>query len=89
MARDPKGNAPAYHFDGEARQSKAADVLRHEQSRERNANATFKATTDGLNSTSKNTYDPLNNLIDTELPTGAKNTIGYTAATHPRTRRRP
>ncbi|KZB79209.1 RHS repeat-associated core domain-containing protein [Amycolatopsis regifaucium] len=82
VARDPKGNATTYHFDGEGRQVKAVDALGHERSRSWSANSDVQSTTDSMGNTGKRRYDPLNNLIGTELPTGAKNTLGYTDSAH-------
>ncbi|MFD5092037.1 DUF6531 domain-containing protein [Amycolatopsis thailandensis] len=82
VTRDPKGNPTTYHFDGEGRQVKAVDALGHEQSRSWSANSDVQSTTDSMGNSGKRLYDPLNNLVGTELPTGAKNTIGYTDAAH-------
>jgi YD repeat-containing protein len=45
VRRDPKGNATAYHFDGEGRQTKAVDALGHEQAQSWNANSDIQTTT--------------------------------------------
>lgn len=80
---DPNGNKVVYTFDDDSRQISAKDALGHTQSRTWTASSDVQSTTDGLNNSSTSTYDSLNNLISTKLPTGATNTVGYTNAQHP------
>ncbi|MFE9749012.1 RHS repeat-associated core domain-containing protein [Saccharothrix saharensis] len=80
---DANGNPAVHEFDGEGRQVKATDALGHVQSRTWTANSDVNATTDALSHSTTYTYDSLNNLIGTQLPTGAKNVVGYTSSAHP------
>ncbi|MGW4489866.1 RHS repeat-associated core domain-containing protein [Amycolatopsis sp. NPDC004368] len=80
---DPNSHSATYHYDSQGRQTSAVDALGHEQKATWNANGDVETTADGLNNSTTNSYDPLNNLIGTQLPTGAKTSVGYTDATHP------
>ncbi|OLZ48895.1 hypothetical protein BS329_23830 [Amycolatopsis coloradensis] len=76
---DPNGNKTIYTFEEiEGRQISAQDALGHTQSQTWTANSDLQTTTDGLNNSTTGSYDTLNNLISTKLPTGATSTIGYT-----------
>ncbi|MFC6087702.1 RHS repeat-associated core domain-containing protein [Saccharothrix lopnurensis] len=80
---DANGNPAVHEFDDKGRQIKATDALGHEQSRTWTANSDVNTTTDSLSHSTTYSYDPLNNLIGTQLPTGAKNVVGYTSSAHP------
>ncbi len=80
---DANGHAAVHEFDDKGRQIKATDALGHVQSRTWTANSDVNTTTDGLSHSTTYSYDSLNNLIGTELPTGAKNVVGYTSSAHP------
>jgi RHS repeat-associated protein len=75
---DPNGNRTVYTFDAQGRQTSARDALGHVQSRAWTANSDIQSVTDGLSNSTTSTYDTLNNLISTRLPTGANVTYGYT-----------
>ncbi|MFD7657434.1 RHS repeat-associated core domain-containing protein, partial [Actinosynnema sp. NPDC059797] len=80
---DANGHAAVHEFDDEGRQTKATDALGHAQSRTWTANGDVNTTTDALSQSTTYSYDPLNNLIGTELPTGATTAVGYTSSAHP------
>ncbi|MFE3170045.1 RHS repeat-associated core domain-containing protein [Amycolatopsis sp. NPDC059235] len=80
---DPNAHSATYKYDSQGRQTSATDALGHEQKASWTANSDVQTTTDGLNNNTTNSYDPLNNLIGTQLPTGAKTSVGYTDAAHP------
>ena len=80
---DANGNPAVHEFDDKGRQIKATDALGHQQSRTWTANSDVNTTTDSLSNSTTYSYDPLNNLIGTQLPTGAKNVVGYTSPAHP------
>ncbi|MFD9735195.1 RHS repeat-associated core domain-containing protein [Umezawaea sp. NPDC059074] len=80
---DANGHAAVHEFDDQGRQVKATDALGHAQSRTWTANSDVNTATNALTNSTTYTYDPLNNLIGTQLATGAKNVVGYTDSTHP------
>ncbi|WET81197.1 RHS repeat-associated core domain-containing protein [Amycolatopsis sp. QT-25] len=80
---DANTNKVTYKFDDQGRQTEAVDALGHSQKRTWTANSDVQVTTDGLTNNTTRSYDSLNNLIGTELPTGAKNAIGYTKSGQP------
>ncbi|GHH39216.1 RHS repeat protein [Lentzea cavernae] len=80
---DPRGNKTVYTFDSSHRQISAKDALGHTQSKTWTANSDVQTTTDGLQNSTTATYDNLNNLISTKLPTGAANIAAYTSTAHP------
>ncbi|WP_244223694.1 RHS repeat-associated core domain-containing protein [Amycolatopsis circi] len=80
---DPNAHSATYKYDVQGRQTSATDALGHQQQASWTANGDVQTTTDGLNNNTTNSYDPLNNLIGTQLPTGAKTGVGYTDTAHP------
>ncbi|WP_447007252.1 RHS repeat-associated core domain-containing protein [Saccharothrix isguenensis] len=80
---DANGHASRHEFDDDNRQVKAIDALGHEQSQTWTAASDVNTTTTALSHSTTYQYDSLNNLIGTELPTGAKNVVGYTSSAHP------
>jgi RHS repeat-associated protein len=74
---DPNGNRTVYTFDAQGRQTSAKDALNHVQSRAWTANSDIQSITDGLSNSTTSSYDTLNNLISTKLPTGAGVTYAY------------
>ncbi len=80
---DANTNKITYKFDDQGRQTEAVDALGHSQKTTWTANSDVQVTTDGLTNNTTRSYDSLNNLIGTELPTGAKNAIGYTKSGQP------
>lgn len=75
---DPNGNRSVHTFDGEGRQISAKDALGHTQAQTWTTNGDLQSVTDGLNNSTTATFDTLENLTTTKLPTGATATIGYT-----------
>ncbi|MGW7538602.1 RHS repeat-associated core domain-containing protein [Amycolatopsis sp. NPDC054798] len=80
---DANAHSATYKYDAQGRQSSATDALGHQQQASWTANGDVQIATDGLNNSTTNAYDPFNNLIGTQLPTGAKTSVGYTDAAHP------
>ncbi|WP_329060553.1 RHS repeat-associated core domain-containing protein [Amycolatopsis sp. NBC_01480] len=80
---DPNSHSVTYYYDAQGRQTSAVDALGHQRQQSWTANSDVQTTMDGLNNSTTNHYDPLNNLIGTDLPTGAKTGVGYTDAAHP------
>lgn len=80
---DANGHTTQYFFDGDGKQTKATDPLGHSQSKTYTANFNVATTSDGMNNSSTASYDAANNLVGTQLPTGAKNALGYTDAANP------
>ncbi|ALG08323.1 hypothetical protein AOZ06_16665 [Kibdelosporangium phytohabitans] len=80
---DANTNKVTYKYDDQGRQTEAVDALGHVQKKTWTANSDVQVTTDGLTNNTTRSYDSLNNLIGTELPTGAKNAIGYTKTGQP------
>ncbi|SFQ70197.1 YD repeat-containing protein, partial [Amycolatopsis arida] len=80
---DANGHQITYKFDDQGRQIEAVDALGHSRKQTWTANSDVAVTTDGLNNNTTRSYDELNNLISTELPTGATTSIGYTDTAHP------
>ncbi|TDX98678.1 RHS repeat-associated protein [Amycolatopsis arida] len=80
---DANGHQTIYEYDRQGRQMKATDALGHSRSQTWTANSDIAVTTDGLNNSTTYRYDELNNLISTQLPTGATTSVGYTDAAHP------
>ena len=80
---DPNNHTTQYFFDGDGKQTKATDPLGHSQSKTYTANFNVATTSDGMNNSSTASYDAANNLVGTQLPTGAKNALGYTDGANP------
>ncbi|RAS67365.1 RHS repeat-associated protein [Lentzea atacamensis] len=80
---DPNSNKTVYTFDDENRQISAKDANGNTQSRTWTANSDIQSVTNGLNNSTTATYDTLDNLISTKLPTGASTTVGYTNTSLP------
>lgn len=80
---DANNHATTYFFDSDGKQTKATDGLGHNQGKTYTANFDVATTTDGMGNSVTASYDAANNLIGTQLPTGAKSAIGYTDSANP------
>lgn len=81
---DPNGNTSQFTFDADDRQITATDALGHIRGTTWTANHDLNTTTDPAGASITYQHDPItNNLIGTELPTGATTTIDYTSTQHP------
>nr|WP_255430139.1 hypothetical protein [Streptomonospora sp. PA3] len=80
---DPNGGESTFTFDNQGRQTSVEDQLGHTRSQEWTANSDVAATTDALNASVTYDYDEFNNLIGTELPTGATTSVGYADSANP------
>lgn len=81
---DPNSELSIFVFDEYGRQIEATDQLRHLQSQTWTSNSDLATTTNALGQTSTNSYDSAtNNLIGTELPSGASSSLGYADASDP------
>jgi RHS repeat-associated protein len=80
---NPAGGTSTYTFDDEGRQTKAKDPLGREQSDTWTANSDVNTTTSVGGNVTTASFDPNNNLVGTQLPTGARNAIGYTDGANP------
>ncbi|MCD2190987.1 RHS repeat-associated core domain-containing protein [Actinomycetospora soli] len=80
---NPAGGVTTYTFDSDGRQTKAKDPLGREESKTYTANSDVNTTTSVGGNVSTASFDPNNRLIGTQLPTGARNTVGYTDAANP------
>lgn len=83
VVTDANGHASRHEFDDEGRQVKATDALGHTRSQTWTAASDVNTTTNALQHSTTYRYDSLNNLIGTDLPTGAKSVVGYTDSAHP------
>ncbi|MBR8742736.1 hypothetical protein DSY14_13530 [Nocardiopsis sp. MG754419] len=80
---DPGGGDSTFEFDDLGRQTEATDQIGHTRSRTWTANSDIATTTDALEASVTYDYDDANNLIGTELPTGAETAVGYGDAANP------
>ncbi len=81
---DPLEGLSVFVFDDQGRQTQSTDQMRHLRQQSWSPNSDIATTTDAEGHTTTWQYDPVtNNLIGTELPTGATTSLGYADATHP------
>ncbi|WP_238581045.1 RHS repeat-associated core domain-containing protein [Streptomonospora alba] len=80
---DPNGGESVFEFDDQGRQTTATDQVDNSRSQEWTANSDVATTTDALDASVTYDYDNANNLIGTELPTGAETSIGYADSANP------
>ncbi|GAB3691454.1 RHS repeat-associated core domain-containing protein [Saccharopolyspora tripterygii] len=81
---DPNSNTSTFTFDSTHRQLSATDALGHARGTTWTANNDVNTTTDPTGASFTYDYDATtNNLIGTELPTGAAMSIDYTDTNHP------
>ncbi len=80
---DPNGGESTLEFDDQGRQTSATDQVGNTRSQEWTANSDIATTTDALQASVTYDYDDANNLIGTELPTGASTSVGYADPVNP------
>ncbi|GAB3735616.1 RHS repeat-associated core domain-containing protein [Nocardiopsis nanhaiensis] len=80
---DPDGGESTFEFDDQGRQIEATDQVGNTRSQTWTANSDVATTTDALEASVSYDYDDANNLIGTELPTGAETSVGYGDAANP------
>lgn len=80
---DPEGGKSTFEFDDSGRQISATDQVGNTRSQTWTANSDVATTTDALEASVTYDYDEFNNLIGTELPTGAATSAGYTDTANP------
>ncbi|WP_328806955.1 RHS repeat-associated core domain-containing protein [Nocardiopsis coralli] len=80
---DPGGGESTHEFDDMGRQTEATDQVGNTRSQEWTANSDVASTTDALEASVSYDYDDANNLIGTELPTGAETAVGYGDSANP------
>ncbi|WP_082166691.1 RHS repeat-associated core domain-containing protein [Nocardiopsis sp. RV163] len=80
---DPGGGESTLEFDDSGRQTSATDQVDNTRSQTWTANSDIATTTDALEASVTYDYDDANNLIGTELPTGASTSVGYGDAINP------
>ncbi|NYH53607.1 RHS repeat-associated protein [Nocardiopsis arvandica] len=80
---DPEGGESTLEFDDQGRQTSATDQVGNTRSQTWTANSDVATTTDALQASVTYDYDAFNNLIGTELPTGATTSVGYTDTANP------
>ncbi len=81
---DPLDGLSVFVFDEQGRQTQSTDQMRHLRQRSWTPNSDIATTTDAEGHTTTWQYDPVtNNLIGTELPSGATSEVGYANASEP------
>ncbi|WP_436852483.1 RHS repeat-associated core domain-containing protein [Nocardiopsis dassonvillei] len=80
---DPNGGESTFEFDDQGRQTSATDQVGNTRSQTWTANSDVATTTDALQASVTYDYDEFNNLIGTELPTGAATSVGFTDTANP------
>jgi RHS repeat-associated protein len=80
---DPEGGESTFEFDDSGRQTSATDQVGNTRSQTWTANSDVATTTDALQASVTYDYDEFNNLIGTELPTGAATSVGFTDTANP------
>ncbi|PDP86645.1 hypothetical protein CQJ94_15215 [Glycomyces fuscus] len=83
VVTDPGGGESTLEFDIQGRQTSATDQVGNTRSQTWTANSDVATTTDALQASVTYDYDEFNNLIGTELPTGAATSVGYTDTANP------
>lgn len=85
VVTNPNGKAATYNYDSQGRVTSTKDPLNRSRSQTWTANSDIQSSTDALGAGStpgnetKNSYDGLNNVTKTELPTGAAASAVYAA----------
>ncbi|XKK38829.1 hypothetical protein HFP72_31000 [Nocardiopsis sp. ARC36] len=80
---DPLGGESTLEFDDAGRQTSATDQVGNTRSQTWTANSDVATTTDALQASVTYEHDEFNNLIGTELPTGAATSVGFTDTANP------
>ncbi|WP_047870594.1 RHS repeat-associated core domain-containing protein [Nocardiopsis sp. RV163] len=80
---DPGGGESTLEFDDSGRQTSATDQVGNTRSQTWTANSDVATTTDALQASVTYEHDEFNNLIGTELPTGAATSVGFTDTANP------
>ncbi|MBE3000738.1 hypothetical protein IDM40_18845 [Nocardiopsis sp. HNM0947] len=80
---DPNGGESGFVFDDQGRQTEATDQVDNTRSQTWTANSDIATTTDALEASVTYEHDEFNNLIGTELPTGAETAVGFTDGANP------
>ncbi|MFD6949166.1 hypothetical protein A6A08_05760 [Nocardiopsis sp. TSRI0078] len=80
---DPEGGESTLEFDDQGRQTSSTDQVGNTRSQTWTANSDVATTTDAVEPSVTYDYDAFNNLIGTELPTGAATSVGYTDTANP------
>ncbi|WP_241474866.1 RHS repeat-associated core domain-containing protein [Nocardiopsis xinjiangensis] len=80
---DPNGGESTFTYDDQGRQTDATDQVGNTRSQEWTSNSDVATTTDPLEASVTYDYDEFNNLIGTELPTGAATSVGFTDTANP------
>lgn len=80
---DPNGGESTFVFDDQGRQTEASDQVDNTRSQTWTANSDVATTTDALEASVTYEHDDFNNLIGTELPTGASTSVGFTDTANP------
>ncbi|MFD3684141.1 RHS repeat-associated core domain-containing protein [Nocardiopsis sp. NPDC058631] len=80
---DPNGGESTLNFDDQGRQTSATDQVDNTRSQTWTANSDVATTTDALEASVTYSHDEFNNLIGTDLPTGASTSVGFTDTANP------
>ncbi|MBR8743740.1 hypothetical protein DSY14_18745 [Nocardiopsis sp. MG754419] len=83
VVTDPNGGESTLEFDSQGRQTAATDQVGNARSQTWTANSDVATTTDPLEASVTYDYDEFNNLIGTELPTGATTAVGFADTANP------
>ncbi|MBQ1083213.1 hypothetical protein KBX21_18655 [Nocardiopsis sp. B62] len=83
VVSDPNGGESTFTFDDQGRQTDATDQVGNSRSQAWTVNSDVASTTDALESSVTYTHDEFNNLIGTELPTGAAISVGFADTANP------
>lgn len=83
VVTDPNGGDSTFTFDEQGRQTDAVDQIGNTRSQTWTANSDVASTTDPLEASVTYSFDEFNNLIGTELPTGAATSIGFADTANP------
>ncbi|WP_431873103.1 RHS repeat-associated core domain-containing protein [Nocardiopsis eucommiae] len=83
VVSDPNGGESTFTFDDQGRQTEAVDQVGNTRSQTWTANSDVASTTDALEASVTYDFDEFNNLIGTELPTGAATSVGFADTANP------
>ncbi len=83
VVTDPNGGESTLAFDDQGRQTSATDQVGNTRSQTWTANSDVASTTDPIESSVTYSHDEFNNLIGTELPTGAATSVGFADTANP------